>query len=262
MSELKKESTRNNLIQNIKMADEFLKKTKKSLTNVMIDQDMLKKVNELKKTVDELTEVARESNRREDNAHDNEEENIQATRKQQVVECNKCERKFENVSNLENHIKIYHKDSKLHECNHCHKCFVTTWRLKKHMQMHSGVRIKPCNYYTNGIFCPFEELGCKFGHTEGLTKNTELYISKNIIEDENYSFSTSTPKKSDKLGHTSYRQDKKRKRLECYKTIGQSKDLEEALDKVNDLIENKKFLESKLTQMMKMITDMEEERNF
>merc|ERR1712129_324466 len=102
MSELKKELTRNNLIQNIKMADEFLKKTKKSLTNVMIDQDMLKKLNELKKTVDELTEVARESNRREDSAHDNEEENIQTTRKQQVVECNKCERKFENVSNLEN----------------------------------------------------------------------------------------------------------------------------------------------------------------
>ena len=58
------------------------------------------------------------------------------------------------------------------------------------------------------------------------------------------------------------RQDKKRKRLECYKTIGQSKDLEEAMDKVNYLIENKKFLESKLTQMMKMITDMEKERNF
>ena len=89
------------------MADEFLKKTKKSLTNVMIDQDMLKKVNELKKTVDELTEVARESNRREDNAHDNEEENIQVTRKHQVVQGNnKCESEIENVSNLEKDIKI------------------------------------------------------------------------------------------------------------------------------------------------------------
>ena len=74
--------------------------------------------------------------------------------------------------------------------------------------MHSGVRTKPCNYYMNGNFCPFEVLGFKY--MEDL--KTERPISKKIIEDgdksnlskiedilENNSFSTSTPKNSDKL---------------------------------------------------------------
>ena len=259
------------------MADEFVKKTKKSMTKMRIDQYILKKVNELKDTVDELTEIARESSIREDNVRNNEEESILATSKNQAVECNKCERKFENVSNLEKHIKVYHKESKLHECDNCLKSFVTTWRLKKHNQMHSGVKIKPCNYYINDMFCPFEELGCKFGHTADMKDlNIELDISeKNVVDNDNSfknlsknkdmhdnnSFSTSTPKKSDKHGHTSFRPDNKRKRHESEYYVGQSKALEEALDKVNNLTENKKFLESKLISMMKLITEMEEERN-
>ena len=83
------------------MADEFVKKTKKSMTKMRIDEYILKKVNVLKDTVDELTEIARESSIREDNVRNNEEESILATSKNQAVECNKCERKFENVSNLE-----------------------------------------------------------------------------------------------------------------------------------------------------------------
>ena len=41
---------------------------------------------------------------------------------------------------------------------------------------------------------------------------------------------------------------------ECEYYVVQSKALEEALDKANNLTENKRFLESKLTSMMKMIT--------
>jgi hypothetical protein len=42
---------------------------------------------------------------------------------------------------------------------------VTNWRLKKHVKkMHSNPRLKQCYYFKNDMQCPFDDLGCKFGH--------------------------------------------------------------------------------------------------
>ena len=42
--------------------------------------------------------------------------------------------------------------------------FVTNWRLKKHVKMHSNPRVKQCKYYKNDEHCPYDDLGCMFGH--------------------------------------------------------------------------------------------------
>ena len=51
------------------------------------------------------------------------------------------------------------------KCGKCAKTFVTNWRLKKHVKMHSNPILKQCYYFKNDINCPFDDLGCKFGHS-------------------------------------------------------------------------------------------------
>ena len=93
--------------------------------------------------------------------------------------------------------------------------------------MHSSKKVRQCRYYRNGIHCPFDELGCKFGHTgnnesedtvskmEDKTKlsnktsgnmyNARDFHSGHFEENvDTRSFRTSTPKKSDSVFSTSY----------------------------------------------------------
>ena len=43
--------------------------------------------------------------------------------------------------------------------------------------MHSNIKLKECNYYRTKRHCPFEDLGCKFGHgTECQREATDRQI--------------------------------------------------------------------------------------
>ena len=44
--------------------------------------------------------------------------------------------------------------------------------------MHSDKKVRHCHYFRNNIFCPFEELGCKFLHTNRIIDNTEDKLSE------------------------------------------------------------------------------------
>ena len=55
------------------------------------------------------------------------------------------------------------------------------------MRIHSKSKIKQCKYFKKKIFCPFDELGCKFGHDENIqdghkTKDKSEFILKEIKE--------------------------------------------------------------------------------
>ena len=86
--------------------------------------------------------------------------------------------------------------------------------------MHSNQRLKQCYYFKNDIQCPFDDLGCKFGHgfdTQAVDKdkgNAEDGFNHEVYDDhlavkkddsiminpvfEDIPICTSTPKKSDK----------------------------------------------------------------
>ena len=44
--------------------------------------------------------------------------------------------------------------------------------------MHSRQKSQTCHYFRNNIFCPFEELGCKFLHPNRIIDNTEDKLSE------------------------------------------------------------------------------------
>ena len=108
--------------------------------------------------------------------------------------------KFQNLSNLERHIKKDHIVHQSYTCDSCDKTFVTKFRLRKHTKMHSDVKIGTCRYFRNNVFCPFEELGCKFLHStdksigrlKSISVNNSGHIENNF---EKINFFTSTPRK-------------------------------------------------------------------
>lgn len=82
---------------------------------------------------------------------------------EQKVKCNKCEETFERNCDLEEHIGTKHETTEKYDCDQCEKTFVLEWRRNKHREGHDTV-IKKCHYYNNKKRCPFEKLGCMFGH--------------------------------------------------------------------------------------------------
>ena len=56
-----------------------------------------------------------------------------------------------------------HDVQKNFECKICGKKFLLEWRLKKHEVMHTE-NPKMCQYFQNGQFCPFDQVGCQFSH--------------------------------------------------------------------------------------------------
>ena len=135
---------------------------------------------------------------------------------QYLIKCSLCTTRFKDVSNLERHIKRNHKDHETFECHTCRKTFVTKWRLEKHMKMHSKIKLKECKYYRTKRHCPFEDLGCKFGHGTDIQSETIDRQIEDISKMSNYvhsdtfdyegkedmtkkeSFCTSTPLKKQK----------------------------------------------------------------
>ena len=64
---------------------------------------------------------------------------------QHLVQCNFCNRKFENISRMEKQIKKNHEDYQSYDCDKCGKKFVTKLRLQKHKKMHTNVKSKQCH---------------------------------------------------------------------------------------------------------------------
>lgn len=57
--------------------------------------------------------------------------------------------------------------------------------------MHSKLNLRECHFYKSKSHCPFEELGCKFGHGRNMkVKDTNEKINDtNKTVDEQYSYS-------------------------------------------------------------------------
>ena len=79
--------------------------------------------------------------------------------------CSMCDKTFEKTVEVEKHMEEHHHVPKTFECHICKKTFILEWRLKKHAATHT-MRPKLCWYYSNRLFCPFEEVGCKFSHDD------------------------------------------------------------------------------------------------
>jgi hypothetical protein len=61
--------------------------------------------------------------------------------------------------------------------------------VEKHLRKHSTIKVKKCKYFNNNkIFCPFDKLGCKFGHNENIqdghltTDNSKMMLEEPLEE--------------------------------------------------------------------------------
>ena len=70
-----------------------------------------------------------------------------------------------------------HASEKPHACETCKKTFVLKWRLEKHLSIHQE-SVKTCKFFKEGKECPFEEIGCKFGHINKET-NVAAVVTRN-----------------------------------------------------------------------------------
>ena len=83
----------------------------------------------------------------------------------QSTKCKTCKETFSKNFELEKHMVFAHNSEKPYACETCDKTFFLKWRLKKHISVHQG-SVQTCKFVKEGIFCPFEEVGCKFKHEE------------------------------------------------------------------------------------------------
>ena len=127
---------------------------------------------------------------------------IQNRREPLLFKCELCYEHFVRSCELECHIKEHHKAYAEYVCEECDKTFVTKWRLKKHKSIHSGNIKTLCYYSKNNLFCPFEELGCKFKHVVRDKYESDIdskeaidYIAMDTMVEATEAFYTSTPKK-------------------------------------------------------------------
>ena len=91
--------------------------------------------------------------------------------------CKLCKETFSKNCELENHMVVTHASEKPHACETCGKTFVLKWRLEKHLSIHQE-SVKTCKFFKEGKECPFEEIGCKFGHINKET-NVAAVVTRN-----------------------------------------------------------------------------------
>ena len=104
-----------------------------------------------------------------------------------VFKCKECGKTFSKNCQLEDHLEE-HESLKKFKCETCNKEFFLNWRLQKHEEMHSR-RVKACKYFKDKQNCPFEKIGCMFGHDdfdeETSSDNIEDITEESSTEDEN-----------------------------------------------------------------------------
>ena len=88
--------------------------------------------------------------------------------------CKICKETFSKNFELEKHMVTIHASEKTHACGICDKTFFLEWRLKKHLGIHQDSRIRICKFFQEGKECPFDDVGCKFGHFCHESKEGEL----------------------------------------------------------------------------------------
>lgn len=60
-------------------------------------------------------------------------------------ECSLCQKRYTNQSNLDRHIRIFHKKERLHTCTTCHKTFAQLSSLRLHQSVHVAEREFSCD---------------------------------------------------------------------------------------------------------------------
>ena len=109
-------------------------------------------------------------------------ETVRSTETVTKKSCKECNRNFFKTCDLEKHMVLEHAMEKKHKCAVCEKTFLLKWRLMKHMKVHSQPT-KTCNYFSNDIECPFEELGCKFQHEHSKNDEKDSEHQKDVEEE-------------------------------------------------------------------------------
>ena len=79
--------------------------------------------------------------------------------------CTSCDETFDVRWKLESHHLQQHTTKTEFECRKCKKIFACEWRLQKHLKGHLKPERKFCHFYNNIKLCPYEEVGCKFKHS-------------------------------------------------------------------------------------------------
>ena len=193
---------------------------------MIIVEDILKKVFELKRTANELEAFATKLKKSMNIYIETESTQVIEKKRRKLqnyepVICDVCDTKCKTLSDLEIHIKASHAEHQIYECYECSKTFVTEWRLHRHRSIHSDEKTRQCIYFRKQITCPYDELGCKFRHStsiqdttlnsqmkENSTKFSEHSIDIQTISGQSEdmvevnSFYTSTPKKEENYKST------------------------------------------------------------
>lgn len=64
-------------------------------------------------------------------------------------ECNICQKRYTNQSNLDRHVRVFHKKERLHTCTTCRKTFAQLSTLRLHQSVHVAVREFACDLCNN-----------------------------------------------------------------------------------------------------------------
>ena len=63
-----------------------------------------------------------------------------------LFKCDKCERSFNAIQNLNRHRKTVHEGLNKFECTECGKCFTSKCNLQNHMDAHKRIKRYKCNH--------------------------------------------------------------------------------------------------------------------
>ena len=97
--------------------------------------------------------------------------------------CKICKETFSKNFELERHMVNTHASEKTHACGICDKTFFLEWRLKKHLGIHQDMSIRICKFFQEGKVCPFDDVGCKFGHkSEEVVTRRKVEVAGNDHE--------------------------------------------------------------------------------